>query len=79
MGLSGLCRAEALEAQGSKMAFVVCVGLDSPCEPDESTFLPLTGAYGTRSTRGKIENLQKKKKTYTMYNFFIQANSTKIF
>ena len=62
MNFRGLCRAEALKAQAGNMAIMVrrikdCVSLEGLCEPHERTFLPFTGAYGTRSTGDKIENL----------------------
>ena len=79
--LRGLCGPEVLKAHaGETTLFVVktlkaCLGLEEFCGPEERKFLLCTGVYETKSTGGKIENL---KKTYTIYNFLIQANSTKV-
>ena len=54
VGMRGVCGLEAWKIQAGKTTFVVkrikvYVGLEGLCEPDESTLLPCTGTYGTRS------------------------------
>ena len=86
--MRGVCGLEAWKIQAGKTTFVVkrikvYVGLEGLCEPDESTLLPCTGTYGTRSMGEReptyIYIYIYIKKTYTIYNFLIKANSTKVF
>ena len=66
-----LCGVEAWKTQADKTTFVVrrtkaCVSLEGLFWPDESMFLPCTGAYGTRSTEER-EPLRE----LTLYMIFL--------
>ena len=86
MGLRGLSGLEVREAQADKTRFVfrrikACVGLEGLCGPDESTrsIGERESLYVYISIYLHIYIYILNKKTYTIYDFPIQANSNKVF